>query len=143
MQNAKASKVPLVEGHNPSENKGEIDPKICADYQSIIGSLLYLMLGTRPVICHAVTKLSQFAANPSQEHLDRAKSICRYLVGTKNYALVYDSDSQKGIYAYTDSNWAADKIKCQSITGYFFKLANGIFSWHTHAQKTVALSSKG
>ena len=55
--------------------------------------------------------------------------------------LVYDSDSQKGIYAYTDSDWAANKIKCQLITGYFFKLANGIFSWHTHCQKTVALSS--
>ena len=141
MQNAKASKVLLVEGYNPSENKGEIDPKIHADYQSIIGLLLYLMLGTRPDICHAVTKLSQFAANPSQEHLDRAKSICCYLVGTKNYVLVYDGDSQKGIYAYTDSDWAANKIKCWSITGYFFKLANGIFSWHTHAQKTVALSS--
>ena len=141
MQNVKASKVPLVEGYNPSENQGEIDPKIHAGYQSIIGLLLYLMLGTRPVICHAVTKLSQFAANLSQEHLDRAKSICHYLVGTKNYALIYDGDSQKGIYAFTDSDWAADKIKCQSITGYFFKLANSIFSWHTHAQKTVALSS--
>ena len=42
--------------------------------------------------------------------------------------LVYDGDSQKGIYAYTNSDWAADKIKCQPITGYFFKLANGIFS---------------
>ena len=99
------------------------------------------MLGTRPDICYAVTKLSQFAANPSQDHLDRAHSICCYLVGTKNFALVYDGDSQKGIYAYTDSDWAADKIKCRSITGYFFEIANGIFSWHTHAQKTVALSS--
>ena len=42
---------------------------------------------------------------------------------------------------YTDSDWAAYKIKRWSITGYFFKLANGIFSWCTHAQKTVALSS--
>ena len=55
--------------------------------------------------------------------------------------LVYDGDSQKGIYAYADSDWAADKIKRRLITGYFFKLANGIFSWCTHAQKTVALSS--
>ena len=81
------------------------------------------------------------AANPSQDHLDRARSICHYLAGTKNFTLVYDGDSQKGIYAYTDSDWAADKIKHQSITGYFFKIANGIFSWCTHAQKTVALSS--
>jgi hypothetical protein len=43
--------------------------------------------------------------------------------------------------AYTDSDWAADKIRHQSITGYFFKLADGIISWCSHAQKTVVLSS--
>ena len=42
--------------------------------------------------------------------------------------------------AYTDSDWAADKIRRQSITGYFFKMADGIVSWRSHAQKTVALS---
>jgi nitrogen regulatory protein PII-like uncharacterized protein len=40
-----------------------------------------------------------------------------------------------------DSDWAANKIRRQSVTGYFFKLANGIISWCSHAQKTVALSS--
>jgi hypothetical protein len=40
-----------------------------------------------------------------------------------------------------DSDWAADKIWRWSVTGYFFKLANGIISWHSHAQKTIALSS--
>ena len=58
MQNAKATKTPLIEGYNPSENKGVVDPKLHAEYQLIIGSLLYLMFGTRPGICHAVTKLS-------------------------------------------------------------------------------------
>ena len=72
---------------------------------------------------------------------DGVGPVVQNVTGTKNYALVYDGDSQKGIYAYTDSDWAADKIKCQSITGYFFNLANSIFSWCTHAQKTVALSS--
>jgi hypothetical protein len=44
------------------------------------------------------------------------------------------------LMAYTDSDWAANKIWCQSVTGYFFKLANGIISWCSNAQKTVALS---
>ena len=55
MQNAKTTKTPLIEGYNPSENKEVVDPKLHAEYQSIIGSLLYL-----PNICHAVTKLLQF-----------------------------------------------------------------------------------
>jgi hypothetical protein len=43
--------------------------------------------------------------------------------------------------AYTDSDWAADKATRQSVTGYFFEIANGIFSWQSQAQRTVAQSS--
>ena len=47
-------------------------------YQSIIGSLLYLMIGTRPDISYAVTHLSQFSTNPSEDHatLPVLKTIC-------------------------------------------------------------------
>ena len=47
----------------------------------------------------------------------------------------------RGLLAYTDSDWAADKATRQSVTGYFFKIANGIPSWQSQAQKTVAQSS--
>jgi hypothetical protein len=141
MVNAKAATTPLPMGYNPSENKSKADPALRETFQSIIGSLLYIMLGTRPDIAYAVTKLAQFSANPSQEHVDKAKHICRYLLGTRDYTLIYDGTSQKGLMAYTDSDWAADQLRRRSITGYFFKLANGIFCWRSHAQKTVALSS--
>src|SRR5271154_5793976 len=141
MVNAKVAPTPLSAGYTPTENKEEVGSNLRQTFQSIIGSLLYLMLGTRPDICYAVTKLSQFSANPSQEHLDKAMYIMRYLAGTKHYALAFKGNTQKGIYAYTDSDWAADTIKRRSITGFFFKLADSIFCWRTHAQKTVALSS--
>ena len=69
------------------------------------------MLGTQPDIAYTVMKLSQFAVNPLREHLDKALYICHYLTGTANYALVYDGPSNKGLIAYTDSDWAADPIK--------------------------------
>ena len=62
-------------------------------------------------IAFAVTKLSQFAANPSRDHLNKALYICRYLAGTRDYALVYDGASNGGLTAYTDSDWASDLIK--------------------------------
>jgi hypothetical protein len=99
------------------------------------------MLGTHSDICFAITKMSQFSANPSQEPLDKAMYICKYLAGTSRYALIYNGHSQKGLMVYTDSDWAADKATRQSVTGYFFKIANGIFSWQSQAQKTVAQSS--
>ena len=99
------------------------------------------MLGTRPDISFAVTKLAQYAANPSQEHLDKALYICRYLVGTSQYRLSYDGESGQGLMACADSDWASDPTQRCSQTSFFLKLAGGLISWTSRAQKTVALSS--
>ena len=73
--------------------------------------------------------------------MDAAKHILCYLKTTHNKCLVYNGASNKGLIAFTDSDWAADKIKCHSQTGFFFMIAGTIFSWQSQAQKTVALSS--
>ena len=100
------------------------------------------MIGTWPDIAFAVTHLSQFSTNPTKDHYKAAQHVCHYLVRTHDYKLVYTQEEDKGLVAFTDSDWAADKIWQRSITGYFFKLANGIILRRSHAQKTVALSSK-
>jgi Reverse transcriptase (RNA-dependent DNA polymerase) len=76
MTNAKSAPTPLPSNWVPQLNKGKASPELLRNYQSIIGSLLYLTIGTRPDIAFAVTKLAQFSANPSQEHFERAKYIC-------------------------------------------------------------------
>ena len=99
------------------------------------------MIGTRPDIAYAVTKMLQFAANPNKEHLDRALYICHYLLGTSKYALVYDGKSGRGLIGFADSDWASDPITRKSTMGYLVKLANGVFCWNLQAQKSIALSS--
>ena len=141
LTNAKSAPSPLPAGWDPKANTGQATVAEITRYQSIIGSLLYLMIGTRPDIAFAVTHLSQFSTNPTEDHYRAAVHICRYLVGSQDYKLVYSREADKGLVTFTDSDWAADKIRRHSITGYFFKLANGIISWHSHAQKTVTLSS--
>ena len=42
---------------------------------------------------------------------------------------------------YTDADWGSNPTTRRSTTGFFFLLANGIISWRSRAQKTVALSS--
>ena len=72
MTNAKAATTPLPTGYIPSKNEsGTSSPELRSKYQTVIGSLLYLMLGTRPDISFAVTKLAQFSANPLQVPLSR------------------------------------------------------------------------
>jgi hypothetical protein len=141
MTNAKATQTPLPSNWDPKKNKGKATTAEITRYQSIIGSLLYLMIGTQTDISYAVMHLSQFSMNPSEDHYKAALHICRYLAGTQDYKLVYGKTADKALMAYTDFDWAANKIRCWSVTGYFFKLANGIIPWHSHAQKTVALSS--
>ena len=99
------------------------------------------MIGTQPDIAFTVTHLSQFSTNPTEDHYKAAQQVCRYLVGTCDYKLVYTCEEDKGLVAYTNSDWAADKIWHRSVTGYFFKLANSIILWRSHTQKTIALSS--
>jgi hypothetical protein len=142
MENAWSAPTPLPEGYIPIPNKEPVDPALHSCFQTIIGLLLYLMIGTQPDIAFAVTALSRYSANPSQDHLSKALYICRYLVGTKNYSLKYDGQIQgSGVIACTDSDWAANPVDRRSITGHFVKLAGGAVLWSSRAQSTVALSS--
>ena len=68
MTNAKPTQTPLPSNWDPKENKGKAKAAEITRYQSIIGSLLYLMIGTCPNISYAVTHLSQFSTSPSEDN---------------------------------------------------------------------------
>ena len=90
MQNCKSAATPLparymLESVSPDM---AINPELQRCYQMIIGSLLYLMIGTRPDIAFAVIKLAQFTACPSEEHFNKALYICHYLRGTSKTILL-------------------------------------------------------
>ena len=141
MLNAKAASTPLPAGYYALANKDPVNPELCSQFQTVIGSLLYLMLGTRPNIAFAVTHLSRHSTNPSQDHLNKALYICQYLIGTSSYSLVYNGGSSSSLMACTDPNWGSDPTSCLSQTGFYLKLADGLISWTSCAQKTIAYSS--
>ncbi|GJE98550.1 hypothetical protein PsYK624_147820 [Phanerochaete sordida] len=141
MQNCKPAATPLPHKYTPAKYDGPVDPARRSRFQTIIGSLMYLMLGTRPDIAFAVTKLAQHSANPSEDHVSKALYICRYLQGTREYALEFSGQEGLGLVAFTDSDWGSDPIDRRSQTGYLLRLAGGAFSWNSRAQRTVAHSS--
>jgi len=143
MTNAIIANTPLPHRYTPVAHTGNPDPTLRTQYQAIIGSLLYLMLGTRPDIAFAVIKLSQFSANPSKEHFEWAKYICRYLAGTKDYTMVFDGKTNEGLIVHSDSDWATDVNNRHSVTGYFFKLARSLVSWLSRAQKHCLIIYQG
>jgi len=141
MLNAKSASTPLPAGYYATKNTEPVDADLRSRFQMVIGSLLYLMLGTRPNITFAVTHLSCHAANPSQDHLNKALYICHYLIGTSTYSLVYNGGSGAGLIACTDSDWGSDPTSHLLQTGFYLKLADGLISWTSHAQKTIAYLS--
>jgi hypothetical protein len=143
--NAKPIKTPLPAGYKPKANLGLANSQQISYYQSIIGSLLYLALGTRPDIEHAVIMMSQFAANPSEEHIQRSLHIVKYVAGTLDSKITYHELNEdgfpEGFAAYADADWAGNIIDRRSVTGYIITLAGGAVSWKTARQKTIAHSS--
>ena len=99
------------------------------------------MLGTRPDIAQAVIKMSQFSSNPSEEHLQKALYIVRYLTGTKNLCIKYDGASKAGFVAHSDTDWASDHETRRSTSGYAIFLGDGIVSWLSRRQRKITLSS--
>jgi len=99
------------------------------------------MIGLRLDIGFTVVKLAQQIANPSNNHYRVGLHLCRYLLATCRYRLVYNGLSNELLVAYSDSDWGQDHEHCKSTTGYFTMLAQGITFWLSHKQKSVALSS--
>ena len=141
MINTKPACTPLPEGYKPSTSAAPVNPELWTQFQTVIDSLLYLMLGTRPDIAYAVTVMARMSANPTQEHLDKALYICCSLIGSCDYLLVFNGSSGNGLVACTDSDWAGSPEDSKSTTRFYIKLANVVVLWNSHQQETVALSS--
>ena len=141
MLNAKSASTSLLAGYYAAKNTEPIDVELHSHFQMVIGSLLYLMLGTGPDIAFAVTHLSRHSTNPSQDHLSKVLYICCYLIGTSTYSLVYNGGSGAGLTACTDSDWGSDPTSCLSQIGFYLKLADGLISWTSHVQKTITYLS--
>ena len=110
-------------------------------YQQIIGSLLYVQIGMHPDIAFPVSRLAQYASNPSPAYIRLAKYVLSYLKGTSDLKLLYDGGRGNGLYGYSDSSWADDRDDRHSTSGYVFLMADAAISWCSHKQKTAAQST--
>ena len=93
---------------------------------------MYLMIGSHSNIGFSVVRLAQQIANPSNKHYQVVLHLCRYLLNTCKYQIVYDRLSNESVVAYSDSDWVQDLELHKSMTGYFTLIAHGVTSWMSH-----------
>ena len=141
MDDSKPVATPMEQGlHLPPPDPGLPD-QLAKLYQSAIGSLMYVMLNTRPDLAYTLSRLSQYLTNPTDMHWRALKRVLHYVKGTLHYSITYGGLSTGDLHGYTDSDWAGNKETRRSTRGYVFQLGNGPISWKSKLQPTVALSS--
>ena len=110
-------------------------------YRSLIGSLMYIAVGTRPDIAYAVGRLASFLDCYRPEHWEAGIRVLRYLKGTRLLNLVLGGTNTMRLVGYSDSDYANCPDTSRSIGGYCYNLGSGSISWSSRKQHTVADSS--
>ena len=58
-------------------------------YTNAIGTIMYVMISTRPNLAYAISSLSRFMSNPGKPHWEALKYLLRYINGSVNVGLSY------------------------------------------------------
>ncbi|XP_020553462.1 uncharacterized protein LOC110012826 [Sesamum indicum] len=113
------------------------DPAV---YRRLIGRLLYLGF-TRPDICYAAQQLSQHLQQASQQYLEAAMHLVRYLKANPSSGPFFPSSNNLKLKAYCDANCGTCQTIRKSLTEFCIFLGYSLISWKTKKQTTVARSS--
>jgi hypothetical protein len=140
MTECKLSSTP-VEANNNLTQVTDNSPDFHGEYLEAIGSLMYLMNGTRPDIAYAVGLLSRFSQKPKLKHWNAVLRVFQYLKGTINYGLVYRGGRDGEMYGVTDADFASDEVDRRSTSGYVVMYSGAAIYWSSRKQKLTATST--
>ena len=140
------NRVPIMKGDKLSLNqcpKNDLENESMKNipYASVVGSLMYAQVCTRPDIAYAVGVLGRYQSNPGVDHWRAAKKVMRYLQGTKDYMLMYRHTDNLDLVGYSDADFAGCVDSRKSTSGYIFIMAGGAVSWRSVKQTLIATST--
>ena len=143
--------------------------ELTAKYRSYVGMLTWLATSTRPDICVAVSLLSSYQQRPSQQHVESAKYVARYLLSTQekgiNFVHANCTKTLEGFVhfpidpddpvAFADSNWGPQDASfpsetnngpvtiaaTRSICGFMIFLGGAPVQWKCFKEERISRSS--
>ena len=80
MQDSKSTSTPAEVSSKLKPAPSQAEPVNQTEYQSAVGSLMYLAVSKRPDIAFSVNNLARFNSNPQKEHWTARKRILRYII---------------------------------------------------------------
>ena len=138
MADCKPCKTPCSPNQNllPSDIPLLLGPK---PYRNLASALQYLTF-TQPNLSFTVQQACQYMSSPTQNHLQAAKRILRYIQWTLHYGLAF-TPGPSSLSAYSDADWVGDPIDYKSNIGIVVFFGNCPITWSAKKQATVSWSS--
>lgn len=140
LHDSKSHKIPI----SPNLNLVKNDTcDLNYPYRELIGSLMYIMLGSRPDICYSISYFGKFQNCYSATHFNHLKNVVRYLKSTRHLGLTFLKFNCviNSVTAFADSDFASDMEDRKSVSGFLIKLNDKIITWQSKKQVVVTLST--
>eukprot|EP00971_Amphidinium_carterae_P215086 4269050-Amphidinium_carterae.1 len=128
---------PDEQGHSSTP-----DLKLVRHLQAVGGSLLWLVIRTRPDMAWSYSRVASLITKHPQAALARMKEICRYLLYTGPMAMRYvkvTGDPLPPIHVYADISFAPQGQK--SHEGLIVIWGGNVISWKSGRQSLTATST--
>jgi len=152
LTDTKPAKYPLDPQTDLANTHCEDKPANRKEYLSMVGSLMYAALGSRPDIAFSVTTLSRYNIQPLEMYATVAKRVLQYLKTTAEFRIHYRRlPNPTTIVGYLDCNWAVNLTTRKSVGRCVFGLGNvnvnnelvisGLIHWQAKSKRVVALAT--
>ncbi|CAI7790290.1 unnamed protein product [Closterium sp. NIES-54] len=123
-------------------------------FHSLVGSLMYAAVNTRPDVAFAIGQLARVVQCPNEEQVAAGMRVAKYLGQTPTVGLQYSAAAQrrkKGadgvepgrlfLTAFSDASYASEPEDMTSVGGFICCVGGGPTAWESKKQVDQALSS--
>jgi hypothetical protein len=172
MSNATPADTPYHSGHTidniPKTDMSTLEQNIVtANYQSLVGSLLWLAYATHPDFCVTTSLMAQYNKQTSSGHYDAARYVLKYILVTIDRGLWFTHKPNTTIVnfigfapppntTFSDANWGRqnasvpksphppihiDTHYTRSLYGHVTYRSDGLISWSVFRESRASRSS--
>ncbi|CAI7931163.1 unnamed protein product, partial [Closterium sp. NIES-54] len=123
-------------------------------FQSLVGSLIYAAVNTRPDVAFATGQLARVVQCPNEKQVAAGMRVAKYLGQTATVGLQFSAAAQrrqKGadgvepgrlfLTSFSDASYASQPEDMTSVGGFICCVGGGPTSWESKKQVDQALSS--
>jgi hypothetical protein len=138
--NKSLARSPLPTGYSADSIQEDGDSSTSTAYLSLIGSLSYLAVGTRPDIAYAVNYMARFSAKPSPGNWKALRHVVNYIARTRDqYLYIHPTNNDKPLQCFSDAGWGG-KFQ-RSSYGIYISFYGAPILWIARRLHTVAAST--